>query len=125
LDGSKQSIDEKGDFATSWNAASIGLKCALALPLCGSANTPTTGGLGCPSTEMKNLLYCQGALTSKYPVPSGPPRHQGFNFSPIFIKLIFVDWLPSEYKKIVSILQKYQKQRSLAQLLTEGPFDIV
>ncbi len=53
LEGSKRSIDEKGDFATSWNAAGIGLKCALALPLCGCANTPTTGGPWCPSTEMK------------------------------------------------------------------------
>ena len=112
LERSKRSIDEIGDFATSWNAAGKGLKCALALPLCGCANTPTTGDPGCPSTEMKNLLYCQGAFTSKYPVPSGPRDTKGFNIiSPIFIKLIFFYLLPSEYKNILSVLQEHQKER--------------
>ena len=89
LEGSKRSFDEKGDFATSWNAAGIGLKCALALPLCGCANTPTTGGPGCPSTEMKNLLNCQGVLASKYSVPAGPRVTKALTFRQYLLNWFF------------------------------------
>ncbi len=40
------------------------------------------------------------------------PRHKGLNISPIFIKLIFFYLFPSEYNKILSVLQKNQTERS-------------
>ena len=57
-------------------------KCDLALPLCGCVNTPATGCPGCPSSTKWNGLYCdwQGALTSKYPVPSGPRDTKAWTF---------------------------------------------
>jgi len=33
--------------------------------------------------------------------------------------------LPSEYKNILSVLQEHQKERGLAQMLTEEPFGVV
>ena len=46
------------------------------------ARNPATGCPGCPSSTKWNGLYCdwQGALTSKYPVPSGPRDTKAWTF---------------------------------------------
>ena len=106
LEGSKRSFDEKGDFATSWNAAGIGLKCALALPLCGCANTPTM------DARQRKWKFAQlpGRVSIEISCSLRSPRHKGFNISPIFIKLIFFYLFLSEYKKILIFLQSITKK---------------
>jgi len=100
LEGSKRSSGGKVYFATSWNSwyRPGSEKCALALPLCGCA---TGGHPGCPSMKMEISLLA-GRINIEISCSLRSPRHKGFNFSPIFIQLIFffIYLFPSKYKSL-------------------------
>ena len=117
LEGSKRSSGGKDYYATSWSSwyRPGSEKCALALPLCTAAQQAAT--LDARRRKWK-FLYWRGALTSKYPVPSGPRDTKALTFRQYLFNRFFSIYFHLNTK--VSVLQpKSERKELIAQLLTE------